>query len=956
MKFHFEKNLRHQTDAVNSVLKVFEGLDVVRPEGFLGQYINTEIKKDPYRFAENIMKIQRLNGIDEKIKKDSNVIDVMMETGTGKTYTYTKTIFELNKHYGIFKFIIVVPTLAIKAGTVNFLKSESAIDHFKELYDGKMINLHVVESKKSRKNKKNYMPQAISNFVSATQQEKDKIQVLLINMGMINSETMKTAFDRTILDIYDVPFEAIAAVKPFMIIDEPHKFSKENKTWSNIQLIHPQYIIRYGATFKEYENLVYKLTAVNAFNNNLVKGVEGHITQFEEGKNAIVRFVSSDGKEAVFELTENGKKKKVKIGKKESLSKVHPNMSDVFIVKLNQSTVLLSNGMELKRGDKFNPYSFARKLQEIMIKKAIENHFKIEKDLLKREGKIKPLTLFFIDNIEEYRNEDGYLRKTVEQFIKTEAEKLLKTERDPFYRQYLEKTIANISQTHGGYFSQDNTGKDEAIEKEINEILHDKQAMLNLENPRRFIFSKWTLREGWDNPNVFQICKLRSSGSEISKLQEVGRGLRLPVNEYGNRVKDEQFYLHYFVDFTEDKFVDKLVNEINEKSGAISTDKKYEVLTDEMIKAILHDYDYTDENELLQELIVNKKVIDFSRKFLDGGFNYIKENYPLIFKGVGKDKVRKAGEQKKKVSVRVEKYPELKALWEKINEKVLLEYKFKDEREFERLFIDFLKDETKYLMHDGINFVDKRVEIENDQAMVREENSAYNLNADIKTMKYSEFLKDLSHLLFVNIKTLHLAFVESNVDVNKFLNHASIRRIVKGFNDYLMYKAFTKFSITYHKITNHIHPTKLTDKQGNPLKEVDSSGLGTQYSDDRVADSYYFEELFYDSDLEKENIKKNIQEVIVFTKIPKNSIRIPIAGGKTFSPDFAYVLKFNNGEKQLHFVVETKNVEGKEKLRPEELEKIKHAEKFFGETVKIKFRTQFKSNNIEKLIREVLAG
>jgi type III restriction enzyme len=165
--------------------------------------------------------------------------------------------------------------------------------------------------------------------------------------------------------------------------------------------------------------------------------------------------------------------------------------------------------------------------------------------------KIKPLTLFFIDNIDEYRNKDGYIRKTVEQYIELEIKELLKTEKDVFYKAYLEKTLLDLSVTHGGYFSKDNSEKDEAIEKEINEILHDKQAMLDLENPRRFIFSKWTLREGWDNPNVFQICKLRSSGSEISKLQEVGRGLRLPVNEYGNRVKDEQFYLNYFVDFTE---------------------------------------------------------------------------------------------------------------------------------------------------------------------------------------------------------------------------------------------------------------------------------------------------------------------------------------------------------------------------------------------------------------------
>ena len=492
-----------------------------------------------------------------------------METGTGKTYTYTKAMFELNKHYGIFKFIILVPTLSIKAGTKTFLKSDSAREHFKEQY-GKTITLHIVESQKSRKNKKNYMPQSISDFVRADKNDKDSIHVLLINAGMLNSDTMRKNFDKTLFDKYTKPIDALAATNSFVIIDEPHRFAQENKTWQNIQLLKPQYIIRFGATFKEYENLIYTLTAVDAFNQNLVKGVIAYIEEFEKGKNVFVRLVNTDGKEATFELVDRSKKTKFKLSKKEELKKIHPNLTGLFIEKLNKSEVLLSNGLSLKKGDKINPYSYAETLQERMIKRAVENHFKIEKELLKQNPRIKPLTLFFIDNIEEYRNKEGYLRKALEQSVKAMAEKYLKEETDPFYKQYLKKTIKNIEITHGGYFSKDNVENDEKIEKEINEILHDKEALLDLGNPRRFIFSKWTLREGWDNPNVFQICKLRSSGSEISKLQEVGRGLRLPVNEYMSRVKERQFYLNYYVDFTESDFVDRLINEINEKSHAIS--------------------------------------------------------------------------------------------------------------------------------------------------------------------------------------------------------------------------------------------------------------------------------------------------------------------------------------------------------------------------------------------------
>jgi type III restriction enzyme len=632
--FNFEKNLDHQSKAVSATVAIFDGLEIVKPKETDKQFLNPLIDKTGTDYVRNIRLTRAEYGVqDGRIKHDSNIVDIMMETGTGKTYTYTKTIFELNKLYGIFKFVIVVPTLSIKAGTIDFLKSDSSREHFKEQY-GKTLNLHIVESQKGGKSKKSYLPPAVNSFVNAGTFEKNHIQVLIINAGMINSETMQKSFDATLFDKYSVPFDAIGATSPFVIIDEPHKFTQGNKTWENIQKIKPQFILRYGATFPEYENLIYTLTAVDSFNKNLVKGVIGHITEFASSQNAIVKFIDSDGTEATFELTENEKKHIVKLTKKESLEKVHNAMNDLIIENLNKSAVILSNGLELKKGDKINPHSYAETLQETMITKAISRHFELEKQFLTRDVKIKPLTLFFIDNIEEYRNTEGYLRKTVEQCIKAEVEKLLKTETDTFYKNYLEKTLVDISKTHGGYFSKDNSEKDEAIEQEVFEILHDKQAMLSLDNPRRFIFSKWTLREGWDNPNVFQICKLRSSGSEISKLQEVGRGLRLPVNEYGNRVKDEQFYLNYFVDFTESNFVDQLVNEINEKSGAISFEDVPEKISEQMIKQILEKYpNIQDEDELIDDLVENK-VMKASHKFLDGGFEYIKSNFPLIFEGI----------------------------------------------------------------------------------------------------------------------------------------------------------------------------------------------------------------------------------------------------------------------------------------------------------------------------------
>jgi len=760
---------------------------------------------------------------------------------------------------------------------------------------------------------------------------------MIINAGMINSETMQKSFDKGLFDKYTVPFDAIAATKPFMIIDEPHKFAQGNKTWENIQKMKPQFILRYGATFQGYENLIYTLTAVDSFNRNLVKGVIGHITEFESGKNAIVKFIDSDGTEASFELIENDKRKTVTVTKKESLKKVHPEMTDLGIENLNKSTVVLSNGLEMKKGDKINPYSYAEKLQETMIQKAIKHHFEIEKTLLTRDVKIKPLSLFFIDNIDEYRNKDGYIRKTVEQYIVAEVNELLKTEKDIFYKSYLEKTLIDVSVTHAGYFSKDNTEKDEAIEKEINEILHDKQAMLDLENPRRFIFSKWTLREGWDNPNVFQICKLRSSGSEISKLQEVGRGLRLPVNEYGNRVKDEQFYLNYFVDFTENDFVDKLVNEINQKSGAVSIEVIPVMLTDEMVKQIIEKYEFDD-----------------ARKFLEGGFDFIKQNYPRIFEGVNSNKVRKATDPKKKIAVRTEKYQELKDLWEKLNEKVILEYKFDNEEVFKSLFTEFLKAQKDNFKSDGINERISKIEIKDNKAVANEPESIYNRKtATISIMKYSDFLKELSKILNININTLHQSIIDSGTDINKYLNQTTLRVIKQNFDYFLMANAIDKFSIEYKKVSNNIHPTKLTNEKGDLLTEISATDIGVLHSDEEVAKTYFFDELYYDSELEKANIKTEIKEVIVFTKIPKNSIKIPVAGGKSYSPDFAYVLKFKDGEQKLHFIVETKDVNSKDGLRDEEKYKIKHAEKFFDGKVKIEFKTQFTNNKIVDLIKEI---
>jgi type III restriction enzyme len=976
-EFIFERNLPHQKRAVESIINVFNNLPIKIEKGSESNFINPIIDNSYHIYKNNILKLQEDNNISNEIKPTfSNIIDIMMETGTGKTYTYTKTIFELNKLYGIFKFIIIVPTLSIKAGTINFLKSDSAKKHFKEQYN-KKISLHILESQKSKK-KKLSMPIAISDFVNSEKSSKDTIQILLINTGMLNSDTLYKNFDTSLHDKYTKPIEALSSISPFVIIDEPHRFAKNNKTWQNIKLLNSQYIIRFGATFpekeitiknilgekekrkvKEYENLIYTLSAVDAFNQNLVKGVIGYVEEFKEGENVFVRLVNCNKDEAIFELVDNKHKEKFHITKKEELKKIHPNLTELFIEKMNKTEVLLSNGLSLKKGDKINPFSYNETLQEKMIKKAVENHFKLEKEFLTQSPRIKPLTLFFIDNIDEYRNKNGYLKKTVNEVIKAVAKKYLETEKDEFYRNYLQKTINNIELTHGGYFSQDKKESDEVIEKEINEILHDKEALLSLDNPRRFIFSKWTLKEGWDNPNVFQICKLRNSGSEISKLQEVGRGLRLPVNEYMARVKDKEFYLNYYVDFTENDFIDKLKNEINEKSNTISKEVVLEKLNDDLIKKILENYpDKFKNEEKLLEYLDEKNLITRSNSFKEGGFDYIKENFPLIFDGVDSTKIKKDSDKTEKIKVRTGKYSELKELWEELNKKAILEYKIENENEFKKLFKNFINLFKEEINEDRIR--DKKIEIiiENKEAITKEVYlSREYINIPIITMTYHSFLKELAKEIKANPKTLNEVFkeIQKDFNINHYLNSTTIKEIKNRFNRFIFIHSINEFGISYQKISNSIHPTKLTDKNGNPLTEINASDVGTLHSNEKVAQKYYFEELFYDSELEKENITIDVDEVIVFTKIPKNSIKIPVAGGGSYSPDFAYVLKTKDGKQKLYFVLETKNVDSKENLRNEEIQKIKHAQKFFEAFGgKIKFETQFKDKKIVEIINKIL--
>jgi type III restriction enzyme len=410
--------------------------------------------------------------------------------------------------------------------------------------------------------------------------------------------------------------------------------------------------------------------------------------------------------------------------------------------------------------------------------------------------------------------------------------------------------------------------------------------------------------------------------------------------------------LNYFVVFWESDFIEKLAEEINEKSGAISVDKIPEKLEKKIIQKICDIYKIK-EDELLEDLD-EKNIITRSNAFKDNGYEYIKKTYPLVFDGVGKDKLRKATEQKRKVKIRKENFSKLKELWEKLNQKVIFQYKIENEKLFKNMFVDFLEKYAYDLKPQEILNKIKTIKSENNQTNIYEE---IIINKDeieeMTTMTYSTFLKELAKALNINLKTIHESFKVSNININKYLNVSTIRTLKQKFEEYLLYNAIDKFGIEYKKITSSIHPTSLTNERGQEKEEIDASEVGIHYSEEQVSPKYLFEELYYDSDLEMKNIKDTIDDVIVFTKIPKNSIRIPVAGGKSYSPDFAYVINFKDGEKKLFFIVETKNT-SENALRKAEEQKIKHAQKFFGDTINIQFKTQFESTEIREIIENII--
>ena len=978
MELKLEQGLEHQLTAIDAVADVFRGVNFDAPDK---PYENPVFTRSSPLLPKNIEDVQKRTAVPTVMRTaDANPdrlhVDVKMETGTGKTYVYSRLMYELHKRHKINKFVIVVPTLAIKAGTSSFLDDKSVQAHFRDACGyGAKIGVGVVEPTKKQKKGRQYFPSTVEDFVKETAQIADRIHVLVINMQLLTNGKLLTRDDYdTDIEGFSKPIEAIAATRPFVIIDEPHRIASGQAAFKKIcEELRPQCIIRFGATFpdarngvKDYRNLVYDLNACKSFNAGLIKGVAKEHFESPTRESGYLQIDKIEPKECVhFKLVKDGVAEKhyaLKVG--DSLGVIDDAFLGIRITAVGKSKALFSNGVEKSGGYKMMLAAFMGSYQEQMIRLALQRHFETEREnFASTTARIKTLALFFIDDIASYRGEGekAYLRVSFEKALKErigEVMKELRTDENE-YRDYLQKTVDDLAASHAGYFAQDNSDADEAVAEEVREILHGKKELISFRhsdgtwNTRRFLFSKWTLKEGWDNPNVFTIAKLRSSGSEISKLQEVGRGLRLPVDENGNRISNREFQLNYIVDFTERDFAKKLIDEINGVGGQVK------VVGDELLAKVAQKLGKTAEE--LMGALLGKGYINFKREIIEEKYGAFITEYPdfkegeSLGKGKVKDRNKKASD---KVKIRKGSFDKLRELWMKINQRYVLTYEDSINADLPTAILEAFE---KNVFADTV-LQSQRTQIQKDNGRVKGVAGQGGQYAVREGMTYGKFLKMLSSGTNIPIVALHdgvKAFVSKHGAIPTWqFNEGSADRFVSAFRDWRNEHLMGRFK--YAKTGAAIHRTALTDAAEQPVDDIAQGRIGLTIEEGEPCEKYLYEKWTYDSPLEKKNVMSEIDEVIVYGKVPRRSIAIPTITGGTFSPDFIYVVKRKDGTKELNLVVETKDVETKSDLRKEEELKIKCAEIFFqnlsDEGYDVKFRAQLKNDEMKTLVAETASA
>lgn len=940
MKIQLER-LPHQVAAIKAINNAFLGVD--------------KYSDDPdanYIYANPIL---RGRG------NEKDFIDIKMETGTGKTFVYTQMMFEMHKQ-GIFKFVIVVPTPSIKEGTRSFITSDYARQYFSSIpgYENVSIQLNEINAGdfKNKKGRKNFPPQ-LSEFIEATRQNTNQIQVLLINSGMLsaNSGMHKSDFDQTLLGGETNPIKAIATTRPIIIIDEPHRFPRNKVTYKSIESMKPQLIVRFGATFPKEtrgrgRNKVvktdyyrghpqYELNAIDSFNQGLVKGIDINYPDIPESvANNLYKVKKVTAKELT--LTKKGNSKEYVIGKGENLADVDEGFSGNITYAGSKT---LSNGLELSPTMQLIPGTFSENYQDEIISEAIDRHFEAEQNNFIRNGtapRIKTLSLFFIDSIDSFRGQNhtqGWLAKHFEKLLSLKLEKLIDkyklavNEREKEYLDFLEATLRSLrsdnQQVYAGYFSEDRGSGDEAIQEEVDDILKNKEKLLSFKDDqghwitRRFLFSKWTLREGWDNPNVFVIAKLRTSGSENSKIQEVGRGLRLPVDETGHRLQQDEYEsrLSFLIGYDEREFAEKLVNEVNE-DAPIKLDHK--ALTQDMMNIIVNERKITDpsfnEEKLLEDLDTHN-VITRTNQFksdvlLNGqhfsGYDALVQLYPELEQKnkVAKGKIRNKNSQvKTKIKLRKSNWNQLKKLWLQLSQRQMIKF----DSDVNEIAKDIAADifrvvDPEIFVYQKPQIVHQKVEVDEEKAIVEDSKTDY--NSSYITMNYGQFLKNLAMetdlpVHFLNQQMIIAMKKLDNKDI--YINEQTLKNIILNFNSRFNERIRSAYS--YEPLNFHSSTSIYNAKKKEFVNEISATELGI-YSCNSLPDNKYLYDrppLRYDSaDPELKILKRTYgNKITVFGKLPKKAIKIPRYDNGTSTPDFIFKIDFDN-QKSKYLIVETK--------------------------------------------------
>lgn len=580
MRFKFDANQEYQLQAISAIVDLFDGqprveVDLTFRLGFSA--VANRLDLEESAILKNLREVQSRNGIvaDSQlacIEENINAAEgpkhirfpnfsIEMETGTGKTYVYLRTALELFRRYGLRKFIVVVPSVAIREGVLKTLAITEA--HLKERYDNTPYRYYVYDS---------------ANLTQVRQFAlSDSVEIMVMTIDSFNkaSNVIRQVTDRL---QGEKPIDMIQAVRPVLLLDEPQNMESELSVWA-LSALDPLFALRYSATHRNPYNLVYRLTPHEAYRQGLVKRIEvASVVKKDDVNEAFLRLDGIRAKKrritariAIHKLMKGG-------AVKETILTVHPDDSlekktgrieysgfDVDEISLAGKYVRFTNGHELRVGESSG--ADKETIFDAQIRYTIEEHFR-KTARLRREG-IKVLSLFFIDRVNNYREDGGIIRRLFDRAF------------DQLKSQYPEWRKSHPGEIQAAYFAQKRlkdgakelkdsvSGKTAEDEEAYDLIMKDKERLLSLEEPRAFIFSHSALREGWDNPNVFQICTLNQTTSEMKKRQEIGRGVRLAVNQDGERVHDEKInILTVVANESYERYVQSLQEEIEEDYGS----------------------------------------------------------------------------------------------------------------------------------------------------------------------------------------------------------------------------------------------------------------------------------------------------------------------------------------------------------------------------------------------------